>query len=128
MSNLDTIIGKLEDVTVIESLRSESEQAILDAVAFLQGLYPRMVTREDFNDYNALDDYGYLPVWQENRYTGEVECQSIHETILHPKWLDHHRYWTAKPTLELMQETPWEYPKKAEGKIGRSRQAEEETT
>ena len=89
-------------------MSSAAEQTILDTVAFLEGMQPRLVTEGDFADPDMLDDFGYLPVWQEKRYGGEVECTGIAESRLRSnQTMDTVRYWTAKPTLEQIGETPW---------------------
>lgn len=65
---------------------------------------PRLVTPEDFKN---ADEYGFIPVWcEETNKNCYWNC--IPKSALETAKEDRCRYWTAKPSLKQMEETPWE--------------------
>lgn len=73
---------------------------------------PRLVIKEDFNNPQFVDEWGYMPVWREKKNTGELICECIVVGAVDPdveggKWP--YRYWTVKPSKELMEATPWKW-------------------
>lgn len=83
-----------------------------DAYALLKAQEPHLITKADFADNPMIDDGGYLPAWVEfnrEKYGEFFEedadgwgCVNINKV-----GNDMARYWTAKPSLKQMEETPW---------------------
>ena len=81
---------------------------------------PRLITEEDFENNANVDAGGFLPCWGE---CDEVEVeQAIKNGVIQPGetvdgWTEvrrdeiakdgHMRFWTARPTKEQMETTPW---------------------
>lgn len=71
---------------------------------------PRLVTEADFEN---ADEDGFIPVWCEvmdNEFDPFVikdywNCIPI--DALETAKEDGYRYWTSKPSLKQMEETPW---------------------
>lgn len=87
-------------------------------------IVPRLVTVEDFDDNPDVDQDGYLPAWCETTQSydeatgalmglegctfsgwGTIERSDLTCDEDFGKGL---RYWTARPSVEQMMETPWE--------------------
>lgn len=85
---------------------SDMAKAIDTAVRAMRSLKaqePRLITPEDFEQADA---YGYIPVWQ------ECKIGVGYYTVVPVGILDYgekgiYRYWTSKPSLKQMEETPW---------------------
>lgn len=79
--------------------RSEMER---DALALLKAQEPRLVTESDFN---GADEYGYIPVWTEEK-DGDMYWECIPKVaITDPDGIEVLRYWTARPTDEQRENT-----------------------
>lgn len=75
---------------------------------------PRLLTAEDFHGNPDLDDGGGLPAWKESR---KATRRSGWAVICYGKWLADTaepagaycaaRYWTARPSDEQREATPW---------------------
>lgn len=88
-------------------------QMFSDAYVLLKAQEPHLITKADFADNPMIDDDGYLPAWVEfnrEKYGEFFEegadgwgCVNINKV-----GNDMARYWTAKPSLKQMEETPWE--------------------
>lgn len=73
-------------------------------VAMLKAQEPRLITEADFEN---ADEYGFIPVWcEETNKNCYWNC--IPRSALETAKEDRCRYWTAKPSLKQMEETPWE--------------------
>lgn len=76
-----------------------------DALALLKAQKPRLVTEPDFD---GADEYGYLPVWTEEK-DGDMYFECIPKVaITDPDGIDVLRYWTSRPTEEQMKAVKWE--------------------
>lgn len=81
------------------------KELMRDALALLKVQEPRLVTEADFKN---ADDYGYLPVWVEERDDSEIICDCITTiAITSPDDDSHCRYWTSRPDEKRRAETPW---------------------
>ena len=65
---------------------------------------PRIVTESDFN---SADEYGYIPVWTEEK-DGDMYWECIPKVaITDPDGIEVLRYWTSRPTDEQREAIPW---------------------
>ena len=81
-------------------------QRVYDALALLKAQEPRLVTEADFEN---ADEYGYLPVWVEDKDDSEIICDCITKTaITDPDEDYHYRFWTSRPTDEQREAVKWE--------------------
>lgn len=66
---------------------------------------PRLVTEADFD---GADEYGYLPVWVEDKDDSEIICDCITKAaITDPDEHYHYRYWTSRPTDAQREAVKW---------------------
>lgn len=72
-----------------------------DCLSLLKSQEPRLVIEADFEN---ADDYNYIPAWCEERIGGAGYWEMITPGALEEKDF---RYWTSKPSLKQMEETPW---------------------
>ncbi len=73
-------------------------------IALLKAQEPRLVTESDFD---GADEYGYLPVWTEEK-DGDMYCECIPKVaITDPDGIEVLRYWTSRPTDAQREATPW---------------------
>ena len=78
--------------------------AMRDAIVLLKAQEPRLVTESDFN---GADEYGYIPVWTEEK-DGDMYCECIPKAaITDPDGIGVLRYWTSRPTDEQREATSW---------------------
>lgn len=75
-----------------------------DAIALLKAQEPRLVTEADFKN---ADEYGFIPAWYEGLVNKEGWWNCIPKEALETAKEDGCRYWTSKPSLKQMEETPW---------------------
>lgn len=81
------------------------EQMFDDVLALLKAQEPRLVTESDFN---SADEYGYIPVWTEEK-DGDMYWECIPKAaITDPDGIEVLRYWTTRPDQATMEATPWE--------------------
>lgn len=66
---------------------------------------PRLITEADFEN---ADEYGFIPVWCEVMGNTKDYWNCITIGALETAKEDGYRYWTSKPSLKQMEETPWE--------------------
>lgn len=81
-----------------------------EALELIKAQEPRLIVKEDFDNHQLVDEYGYMPVWREEKETRELVCECVLIGCLDPEPEDYkwpYRYWTAKPSKELMEATPW---------------------
>ena len=79
-------------------------QTLKDALALLKAQEPRLVTESDFD---GADEYGYIPVWTEEK-DGDMYWECIPKVaITCPDGIVVLRYWTSCPTDEQREATPW---------------------
>ena len=65
---------------------------------------PRLVTE---SDYDGADEYGYIPVWTEEK-DGDMYWECIPKVaITDPDGIGVLRYWTSRPTDEQREAIPW---------------------
>ena len=75
-----------------------------DALALLRAQEPHLVTESDFD---GADEYGYLPVWTEEK-DGDMYCECIPKVaITDPDGIEMLRYWTSCPDQATREATPW---------------------
>ena len=75
-----------------------------DALALLKAQEPRLVTESDFN---GADEYGYIPVWTEEK-DGDMYWECIPKVaITDPDGIEVLRYWTSRPDQATREATPW---------------------
>ena len=72
-----------------------------DALSVIKTYEPRLITKADFEN---ADEYGWLPVWCEEKTSGAIYCNCILIGALQEKGI---RYWTSKPTDEQRGSIPW---------------------
>ncbi len=66
-----------------------------DALELLKAQEPRLVTESDFD---GADEYGYLPVWTEEK-DGDMYFECIPKiAITDPDGIAVFRFWTSRPT------------------------------
>jgi hypothetical protein len=102
----------------------EREAMMADALALLKAEAPRIITAEDFRENPAVDEHGFLPAWCE---CDEVETErgelvgviskgetldgwtevSLDDMPGRPGHNPHVRYWTGRPSKELMKQVKW---------------------
>ena len=92
----------LEEVKTLDDSMFAYSQAYNDAldmaIEALKAQEPRLVTEADFD---GADEYGYLPVWVEDKDDSEIVCDCITKTaITNPDDDNHYRFWTSRPTDE----------------------------
>ncbi len=76
-----------------------------DALALLKAQEPRLVTESDFD---GADEYGYIPVWTEEK-DGDMYWECIPKAaITDPDGIGVLRYWTSRPIDAQREATPWE--------------------
>lgn len=96
-----------EYVKLLESSRDDWERIAQKAISKLKTLSkaqePRLINEADFEN---ADEYGFIPVWCEE--TNKI-CywNCIPRSALETAKEDKCRYWTSKPSLKQMEETPW---------------------
>ena len=73
-------------------------------VSALKEQKPRLVTKADFEN---ADEYGFIPAWYEGLVNKEGWWNCIPKEALETAKEDGCRYWTSKPSLKQMEETPW---------------------
>ena len=71
----------------------------------LKAQEPRLITEADFEN---ADEYGFIPVWCEVIGNTKDYWNCITIGALETAKEDGCRYWTSKPSLKQMEETPWE--------------------
>ena len=74
-------------------------------VSALKEQEPRLVTEADFEN---ADEYGFIPAWYEGLVNKEGWWNCIPKEALETAKEDGCRYWTSKPSLKQMEETPWQ--------------------
>ena len=76
-----------------------------DALALLKAQEPRLVTESDFD---GADEYGYIPVWTEEK-DGDMYCECIlRVAIPDPDDIGVVGYWTSRPTDEQREAVKWD--------------------
>lgn len=70
----------------------------------LKAQEPRLVIEADFE---KADEYGFIPTWYEGLVNKESWWNCITKEELETAKEDGCRYWTSKPSLKQMEETPW---------------------
>lgn len=97
-----------EYIKLLESSRDEWKRLAQKAISKLKALSkaqePRLVTEADFEN---ADEYGFIPAWYEGLVNKEGWWNCIPKEALETAKEDGCRYWTAKPSLKQMEETPW---------------------
>lgn len=88
-----------------EECATNGATLIRDAFDLLKAQEPRLVTEADFEN---ADEYGFIPAWYEGLINKEGWWNCIPKEALETAKEDGCRYWTAKPSLKQMEETPWE--------------------
>jgi hypothetical protein len=59
------------------------------------------------SDFNGADEYGYIPVWTEEK-DGDMYWECIPKVaITDPDGIEVLRYWTSRPTDEQRKAVPW---------------------
>lgn len=101
-------LGKI--ISVLSAYKNHSfgdkaeKVTVDDIIALLKAQEPRLITEADFEN---ADEYGFIPVWcEETNKNCYWNC--IPRSALETAKEDRCRYWTAKPSLKQMEETPWE--------------------
>lgn len=108
-SCVEYFASKVKGVMFDEWLEESSK-----AIALLKVQEPHLITKADFADNPMIDDGGYLPAWVEfNRekygdFFEEEDADGWGCVNIYKVGNDMARYWTAKPSLKQMEETPWE--------------------
>ena len=59
------------------------------------------------SDFENADEYGFIPAWYEGLVNKEGWWNCIPKEALETAKEDGCRYWTSKPSLKQMEETPW---------------------
>ena len=76
----------------------------IERIGKLKAQKPHLVTESDFN---GADEYGYIPVWTEEK-DGNMYWECIPKVaITDPDGIEVLRYWTSCPTDEQREATPW---------------------
>ncbi len=119
MTDRETVIVELTDSIEIlsdfdnqeytfrerQQLHGSVIAAIQDALELLKAQEPRLVTESDFN---GADEYGYIPVWTEEK-DGDMYWECIPKVaITDPDGIGVLRYWTSRPIDAQREATPWE--------------------
>lgn len=79
---------------------------LADALSLLKAQEPRLVTEADFD---GADEYGYLPVWVEDKDDSEIICDCITKTAITDQDEDYHyRFWTSRPTEAEREAVKWD--------------------
>lgn len=79
-------------------------QLLGDTLALLKAHEPRLVTESDFD---GADEYGYIPVWTEEK-DGDMYWECIPKVaITDPDGIEVLRYWTSRPDQATREATPW---------------------
>ena len=90
------------DQVILHNMPMPRLTAILyGAAELLEAETPRLLTAEDF------DEGASVPCWKEPKSPTRRHGWAV---IVYGKWLadrDVARYWTARPTDEQMEATPW---------------------
>ena len=117
MTNLEACKWLMNLRNDLGDLRYESlwpyAQAIDDIVAeledgtLLKKQEPRIITLEDFENNQKLDDSGHLNVWEEYRDGSRSGWNTINVNDV-SCFSDIRRYWTDRPTEEQQQAVKWE--------------------
>ena len=98
-----------EYIKLLESSRDEWERIAQKAISKLKTLSkaqePRLVIEADFEN---ADEYGFIPAWYEGLVNKEGWWNCIPKEALETAKEDGCRYWTSKPSLKQMEETPWQ--------------------
>ena len=97
--------------TDLEWLDCVEVSLLREALELIKAQEPRLVVKQDFNNSQIVDEYGYMPVWREEKESHELVCECVIVGCVDPelegdKWP--YRYWTVKPSKELMEATLWE--------------------
>ena len=80
-------------------------ERLYDAIALLKAQEPRLVTESDFD---GADEYGYIPVWTEEK-DGDMYWECIPKVaITDPDGIEVFRYWTSRPTDEQRKKVKWD--------------------
>ena len=88
----------------------EEKDAITKAIEALTVQEPRLITEADFEN---ADEYGFIPVWCEvmgntsDPFVIKDYWNCIPIDALETAKEDGCRYWTTKPSLKQIEETPW---------------------
>lgn len=76
----------------------------IERIGKLKAQEPRVVTESDFD---GADEYGYIPVWTEEK-DGDMYWECIPKAaIVAPDGIEVLRYWTSRPTDEQREKEPW---------------------
>ena len=98
-------ISKLNELIECIVDRGMIDDICYEVIEFLEAQEPRLVTEADFEN---ADEYGFIPAWYEGLVNKEGWWNCIPKEALKTAKEDGCRYWTAKPSLKQMEETPWQ--------------------
>ena len=90
-----------------EGFYSCIEYLMMDAVELLEEQEPRIITLEDFENNQKLDDSGHLNVWEEYKDGSRSGWNTINVNDV-SCFSDIRRYWTDRPTEEQRKAVKWE--------------------
>ena len=90
-----------------EGFYSCIECLMMDAVELLEEQEPRIITLEDFENNQKLDDSGHLNVWEEYKDGSRSGWNTINVNDV-SCFSDIRRYWTDRPTEEQRKAVKWE--------------------
>lgn len=110
MTEREKVINGLEEV-IAEAVYPDRPRKFMmslelaeDALALLKAQEPRIVTESDFD---GADEYGYIPVWTEEK-DGNMYWECIPKVaITDPDGIVVLRYWTSRPDQATREATPW---------------------
>ena len=104
MTNREAI-SKLEYLINSIVSRKEIDETCFEVIDYLETLEPSLVTEQDFD---GADDYGYIPVWTEEK-GGDMYWECIPKVaITDPDGIGVVRYWTSRPTDAQREAVKWE--------------------
>ena len=80
------------------------DELMYDTMILLKMQKSRLVIESDFN---GADEYGYIPVWTEEK-DGDMYWECIPKiAITDLDGIEVLRYWTSRPTDEQRKAIPW---------------------
>lgn len=104
----EVAVTREEAIKVFNELKKCYLGGIVDAINMaieaLKVQEPRLVTESDFD---GADEYGYIPVWTEEK-DGDMYWECIPKVaITDPDGIEVLRYWTSRPTDKQREAIPW---------------------
>lgn len=104
MTELENVISVLSAYKNHSFGDKAEKVTVKEIIALLKAQEPRLITEADFEN---ADEYGFIPAWYEGLVNKEGWWNCIPKEAFETAKEDGCRYWTAKPSLKQMEETPW---------------------